>query len=79
MWKSKYESSDELESEDVLEEEENKPVAVTQYVAVKGISLDKYNARFRPGDKIPLAYLEDPDIAFDHLLNKGAIKEVGSE
>ena len=90
MWKN-YEPSAEIKAEDYSKEElvEEKSAAkkskkpskkqAKRYVAVTGITLDKLNARFRPGDEIPLEVLEHPDVAFDWLLNKGAIKEIGSE
>jgi len=50
-----------------------------RYVAVKGVNLDKFpKVKFGVGDEIPLKYLEDPDVDFDNLLRKGAIKEIGS-
>ncbi|MHA2046601.1 MAG: hypothetical protein ACW99G_17575 [Candidatus Thorarchaeota archaeon] len=79
MWKKYEDFTDEdlevLEEEDLVVEASS----TKRYIAVKGISLDKFKARFRPGDEIPLEYLQDPDVAFEWLLNKKAIKEVGSE
>lgn len=44
------------------------------YVAVVGISFDRYSARVEAGDSIPPEYLVD-DLIFDWLLNtKGAIR-----
>lgn len=63
--------------------EEEEPTAAPpkkRYVAVVGVTLDKYKARFRPGDEIPLEYLEDPEVAFYWLLyERKAIKELEEE
>lgn len=83
MWKN-YEFSTETEESVAVEIEKPKAAKKTKkakkvtrkYIAVKGVSLDKFKARFRVGDEIPLAYLEDPEVDFEHLLAKGAIKEV---
>ena len=76
----KYKSKDEENDfqEPFFTPKEYKPEK-KRYVAVVGVSLDKFGKRFRPGDEIPLEYLEDPDVAFDWLLNKRkAIKEIRS-
>lgn len=72
---------EELEgSEDILAVE--KPIEIKpkkRYIAVVGISLDKFGKRFKPGAEIPLEMLEDPDVAFDWLLSRRkAIKEIRS-
>jgi len=73
-WKYKDESQEPEEDFAV----ESPKASKKRYVAVVDVSLDKYKKRFRPGDEIPLEYLEDSDVAFDWLLLRGAIKELGS-
>lgn len=53
------------------------PESEERYVAVVGVSLDKFKVHFRPGEEIPLEYLQDPDVAFAWLLKRKAIKAIG--
>lgn len=74
MSKRKYKPGD--VDEFSKDEEVKKYKPPKRFIAVRGLSFDQFKARLRPGDEIPLEYLEDPLTDFEGLLSKGAIKEV---